>query len=86
MQELGVPDLDVSSWNGIYAPAKTPPEALAKLRAVMAEVLAEPDIAKRFTDLGLTVRPTPAPELHAKMKSEIARWTRVIEAAGIERQ
>jgi tripartite-type tricarboxylate transporter receptor subunit TctC len=86
VQELGIAGFDVSSWNGLYAPAKTPPEIVAKLTAAMREVLKEPEMAKRFADLGLTVRPFEPAELDRRMKVEIERWSKVIEEAGIERQ
>ena len=86
VQELGVTGFDVSSWNGLYAPAKTPPEIVAKLTAAMREVMKEPEMAKRFADLGLTVRPFEPQELDRRMKVEIERWSKVIEEAGIERQ
>lgn len=86
VQELGVAGFEVSSWNGLYAPAKAPPEIVAKLTAAMREVMKEPEMAKRFTDLGPTVRPFEPEELDRRMKVEIERWSKVIEEAGIERQ
>jgi tripartite-type tricarboxylate transporter receptor subunit TctC len=86
VQELGIAGFDVSSWNGLYAPAKTPPEIVAKLTAAMREVMKEPEMAKRFADLGLTVRPFEPQELDKRMKVEIERWSKVIDEAGIERQ
>lgn len=86
VQELGIAGFDVSSWNGLYAPTKTPPEIVAKLTAAMREVMKEPEMAKRFADLGLTVRPFEPQELDKRMKVEIERWSKVIEDAGIERQ
>jgi tripartite-type tricarboxylate transporter receptor subunit TctC len=86
VQELGIAGFDVSSWNGLYAPAKTPPEVVAKLTAAMREVMKDPELVKRFADLGLTVRPFEPAELERRMKAEIERWSKVIAEAGIERQ
>lgn len=86
VQESGVADFDVSSWNALYAPAKTPPEAIARLNAALAEVLTDPELKTRFTDLGLQVRPFTQQDLDRRMRLEIDRWTKVIVDAGIERQ
>ena len=84
--ESGVKDYIVSSWNGLYAPAGTPPEVIDQLGAAIRDVLAEPDIAKRFSDLGLEIWPAQKEELVVRMSSEIERWNSVVEQAGIERK
>jgi tripartite-type tricarboxylate transporter receptor subunit TctC len=86
MQEAGLPNLEVSSWNGIFAPAHTPAPLLDRLAQEIRAALAEPELAKKFRDLGVEVWPAPAAELSARMRSEIGRWNRVVDEAGIERQ
>jgi tripartite-type tricarboxylate transporter receptor subunit TctC len=86
VQEAGVKDFEVSSWNGLYAPAGTPPEVVDRLGREVAQILADPDVQKRFLDLGLEVRPSPPQELDRRMRGEIERWTKVIEDAGIEKR
>jgi tripartite-type tricarboxylate transporter receptor subunit TctC len=85
-QEAGVANFEVSSWNALYAPAKTPREALRTLNRELKAVLAEDDIRKRFFDLGIEARPSQPQELEKRMRSEIERWGKVIVEAGIERQ
>jgi tripartite-type tricarboxylate transporter receptor subunit TctC len=84
--ESGLPNFEVSSWNGIFAPAQTPAPAIDRLAQEMQASLAEPDVAKRFLERGVEIWPAAAPELAKRMKAEIVRWNRVIDEAGIERE
>jgi tripartite-type tricarboxylate transporter receptor subunit TctC len=85
-QEAGVAGFEVLTWNGLYAPAGTPKEAVALLEREVQAVLVEPDVVKRFLDLSVQARPTSAEALDQRMRSEIERWTKVINDAGIERR
>jgi tripartite-type tricarboxylate transporter receptor subunit TctC len=82
MSESGVSGLDVDSWLGIFAPAKTPPEAIARLRADIRAAL--PDLKARFEMSGGEVWDLPDDKLDAFVASEHAAWTRVIRDAGIK--
>jgi tripartite-type tricarboxylate transporter receptor subunit TctC len=86
MQESGVPNFEVSSWNGIFAPAHAPAPVVDRLGQEIRAALAEPELTKKFRDLGVEVWPASAADLSARMSSEIARWNRVVDEAGIERQ
>ena len=85
--ESGVPGLYMSGWFGLFAPAGTPKEAIAKLNGAMAEALADPTVRKRFADLGLDVASSEqqTPDgLAAFNKAEIEKWWPIIKAAGIK--
>jgi tripartite-type tricarboxylate transporter receptor subunit TctC len=82
MSEAGVPGLDVDSWLGIFAPAKTPPEVLAKLRREIRAAL--PDLKERFEKSGGEVWDVPDDRLNAFVASEHETWTRLIREAGIK--
>ena len=84
--ESAIPNFEVSSWNGIYAPAKTPEAVVARLAQDMQSALAEPDLIKLFLDRGVEVWPAKAQDIAARMRSEIARWNKVIDDAGISRE
>jgi putative tricarboxylic transport membrane protein len=86
MKEAGVPSFEVSSWNGIFAPAATPAAVVDRLAQEFRAALAEPDLADKFHDLGVETWPGTAAELSARMKSEIARWNKVVDDNAIERQ
>ena len=84
--EAGVANFEVSSWNGIYAPAQTPTAVVERLAQAFHEALAEPELRQKFLDLGIEPWPGTAAELAARMKSEIARWNKVVDDNKIERQ
>ncbi len=81
--ESGFPGFETVSWFGLLVPAGTPAAIVKKLNQDTVKVLAQPDTRARFTQLGLDpVGNTPA-ELAAIIKSDIAKWTKVIKEAGI---
>jgi len=84
--EAGVPDFDVTSWNALYAPAGTPQAVIDKLNGALRDVLADPDLKKRALALGIDAEASAPAEIAARMKSDIAKWTKVIESAHIPRQ
>jgi len=86
VHESAIPNFEVSSWNGIFAPAQTSASVIERLAQEIQASLAEPDVAKRFLERGVEVWPAKAPDVSARMRSEIVRWNRVIDDAGIERQ
>ena len=86
VHEFAIPNFEVSSWNGIFAPAQTPATVVERLAQEIQESLAEPDVVKRFLERGVEMWPAMAPELSKRMQSEIVRWNRVIDEAGIQRE
>jgi len=82
--EQGVPGYDVQQWFGILAPAKTDPKRVAWLHDELAAVLQMRDVAQAFNSAGADpVTDTPR-EFDAYLRSEIARWTKVVKAAGVK--
>jgi tripartite-type tricarboxylate transporter receptor subunit TctC len=84
--EGGVKGYDVVSWNALFAPAATPPEAIARLNAGLREVLAQPEVKQKLLDLGIEARSGSPEELRQRLISDIAKWSAVIEKAGIPKQ
>jgi tripartite-type tricarboxylate transporter receptor subunit TctC len=84
--EAGVKGYDVASWNALAAPAKTPREALDKVHGALVKALADPDVQKRFAELGVEGRASSPKELADFYASETKRWTKVVESAGIPKQ
>ena len=84
--EQGLPGFDVTSWYALVAPAGTPAPIIDRLHRELVKALAEPEVKERIAGLGAEpVGNTPA-EYTAFMKEEIAKWTKVIKAAGITAQ
>ena len=83
--ELGMPDLQVSIWHGLYAPKGTPAEVVERASAALRVALKDEKVVARFAELGLTPEPaqraTPAAH-RAFWISEIAKWRPVLQAAG----
>lgn len=79
-----VPGFAFSAWCALLAPAKTPPEVVAKLNAAARAALADPIVQKRLTELGFVSTPNSPDELAATMKAEYARTGNLIREAGIK--
>ena len=82
VMESGIPDFDVTSWNGLVAPVGTPRAIIAKLEARALEALKEPEVAARFDRAGATVAPMGAAEFEKFYLMEIARWAPIVKASG----
>jgi tripartite-type tricarboxylate transporter receptor subunit TctC len=77
---------NVTSWNGLAAPAKTPKEVVAKLNREIQTVLANPDVKKKLSDLSLNAQGSTPEQAGELLGSEIKRWSDVIVKAKIEKQ
>ena len=83
--EAGVPGYDVTSWNGIFAPAGTPAEIVGLLNGAIREVVALPDVKQRYAELGIEAQASTADALKARLAGDIGKWAAVIERAGIQK-
>jgi tripartite-type tricarboxylate transporter receptor subunit TctC len=83
VSESGVPGYVVTSWNAMFAPKGTPPEAITKLNGLVREVVALPEIRQRLFDLGIEAQAGTPEEIEARLKADIAKWSKVIEDAKI---
>lgn len=81
--EAGVPGYEVLSWNALFARAGTPREIVAKLNQTVRDVVALPDLRRRMIAFGLEAQAGPPEEIAARLKADIAKWTKVIDAAHI---
>lgn len=86
VHESGVPGFEVTSWNGVGVPAKTPRPVIDRLNRAITEGLAAPDVKQRFHEMAVDTFPS-TPEAYRKhIAGEIAKWRQVIQTAGIPRQ
>lgn len=81
--EAGVPGFGFDSWNGVHVPARTPRSVLAKLNAELVKAIKQPDVQKRMLDLGLEPVGSTSEDFAAFIKTDIARWARVVKDAGV---
>jgi tripartite-type tricarboxylate transporter receptor subunit TctC len=87
MDEVGVPGMYISFWNGLWVPKATPKEIIARLNAAVVDALADPTVRQRLTELGhvIATREEQTPEaLGAFHKAEIEQWWPLIKAANIK--
>jgi len=82
--EAGIKDYEAIGWFGLLAPAATPPAVIQQLSGEIAKAMATPAMRDRATQEGATpIGSTPA-EFQRFVQSEIVKWTRIIQAAGIK--
>src|SRR6186713_2612543 len=82
--ESGVPGFDVSSWYGLFAPARTPREIVAKMHDSVATMLQEPAIKSRYEVLGVEAASATPDQLTAIMRAEVELWGPIVKAANIK--
>ena len=82
--ETGLPGFENVTWYGMFAPARTPREIVAKLNAEVVRILADPEMAQRMASQGAEPRTTTPEDLSRFMRVEYARWKKVISSAGIK--
>ena len=82
-----MPGFDISQWQGLWLPKRTPKNIIATLNAAVVDALADPAVRTRLADLGVEIfrRDQQTPEaLAAFQKAEIEKWWPIIKAAGIK--
>jgi tripartite-type tricarboxylate transporter receptor subunit TctC len=84
MAEAGMPGLEADSWNGLFAPAGTPPEIVNKLATATIEILQTPEIAERFAAISaVPVGSSPA-DFSVFVISEVDKWGKVAKQANVK--
>jgi tripartite-type tricarboxylate transporter receptor subunit TctC len=82
--ETGVADYDLSGWNGLFAPAGTPPEIVNKINSEITKIVQMPDVRARILDIGAEPGPMKPAEYAAWVQSEVTKWTKLVKEAGIQ--
>ena len=82
-RENGIDYMDSELWFGMLAPAKTPPEIIAKLNQEIISILALADVRETLLSQGLVPTPGKPEELAALVRSDLARWKKVVDDAKI---
>lgn len=84
LKELGMPNLEVETWYGVFAPAGTPAAIVAKLNREFNTVLQLSEVRESLARQGMTPAGGRPERLGELLKLELARWSRVVSAAGIK--
>jgi tripartite-type tricarboxylate transporter receptor subunit TctC len=82
MVEAGVPGFEASSWFGLVAPAKTPPDVMETLILSVTKVLQDPETAKKFADVGAEPGTLSGNAFGTFLRSEADKWGKVVKASG----
>jgi tripartite-type tricarboxylate transporter receptor subunit TctC len=86
VQESGVGNYDVVSWNALFARTGTPADVIDTLNGALREILGDPDIKKKMLSLGIEAKAGTPGEIEERLKSDIEKWRAVIEKAHIPKQ
>jgi tripartite-type tricarboxylate transporter receptor subunit TctC len=82
-KESGMPELVVTTWNGVLAPAGTPPEVIARLHKSLADAAADAALRKTFAELGAETELISPQQFAQRIRDDFGRWSAVIKQAGI---
>jgi tripartite-type tricarboxylate transporter receptor subunit TctC len=83
--EAGYPDAGLVPWYGMYVPATTPKDVVARINSEINKALASPDVQERIEKIGGLPGPQKtSDEIQAMMKSDFERWAKVVRSAGIK--
>jgi len=82
MAEAGLPGFDISTWFGLFAPAGTPKEIIAKWNAEVAKILNSPEMREKLVAQGAEPAPTTPEQFAAFVKSEIPKYAKIVKASG----
>ena len=86
VEEAGVKNYEVTSWNGMFAPHGTPERVVSLMNSALKEVLVLPEVKQRLLELGIEARPSSPDELMTLFKADVKKWDDVIVKAGIEKK
>ena len=84
--ESGLAGYEVTSWNGLAVPKGTPADVVTELNRAVDEALKSPEIQKFSNAAGMDARGMSSDDLHRRIKSDVVKWSQVIEKAGIKKR
>jgi tripartite-type tricarboxylate transporter receptor subunit TctC len=84
LKEQGLPMLEIETWSGALAPAGTPASVIARLNSDINTLLRQPGIREQLARQGMNPAGGPPDRFGELVKSELARWSRVVAAAKIK--
>jgi tripartite-type tricarboxylate transporter receptor subunit TctC len=86
MQEAGVPDFDITSWQGYFGPANLPKDIVLRLNGEIRKIVEKPAIKAQLASLGMDAFSGTPEDLGAFVKDQLVLWERLVRNAGIEKQ
>ena len=86
MEEAGVPNFDITSWQGYFAPAGTPKDIVVKVNAEIQKIIGKPEIKAELATRGMDAFSSSPEEMEKFVKDQLVLWERLVKDAGIEPQ
>ena len=83
LAELGYAGFESYGWGGLFLPAKTAPEVVARLHVEVLKALQQPDVVDKFKNMGFEIGGNPQAQFAAQVLADHARWTQLIQRAGV---
>jgi tripartite-type tricarboxylate transporter receptor subunit TctC len=84
--ESGLPGYEVTSWNGLAVRSGVPAEIVLRLNRAVGEALKSPEVQKFSSEAGMDARGMSPDDLQKRIKSDVAKWSQVIDKAGIKKR
>jgi len=81
--EQGFPLFEAASWVGVFAPAGTSPDIIAKLNATVEEVMKDPALQQRLTTIGFDPIEGTQAQAESYFRSEVAKWGKMVKTLGL---
>jgi tripartite-type tricarboxylate transporter receptor subunit TctC len=82
LAESGLPGYEIGSWQGVFAPAGTPPDIVRRLNAEIVKIINSPDVKQKLVALGAEPAPNTPEEFAAMVKAEVVKWSDVVKKSG----
>ena len=80
-----MPGFETVQWQGIAAPAGTPPEIIKRVHGELVRIMATPSVVERLQSIGMDNSTSPTPEdFRQLIDSDLKRWPAIVQAAGIQ--
>jgi tripartite-type tricarboxylate transporter receptor subunit TctC len=86
LSEAALPGFDITSWNGVFAPARTPAPVIEALNAAIRKPIERPEVKQRFAEIGFDAFSGTPQELGDFVKQQLVVWREMVEAAGIPKE
>jgi len=82
LAESGLPGYEVGSWQGVFAPAGTPPDIVRRLNTEIVKIINSPDVQKKLLELGAEPVGNSSEEFATLVKAEVVKWGDVVKKSG----
>jgi tripartite-type tricarboxylate transporter receptor subunit TctC len=82
LAEAGLPGFEVGSWQGVFAPAGTPPDVVKRLNTEIVKILNLPDVREKLSVLGAEPVGNSQEEFSAMVKAEVVKWSDIVKKSG----